>query len=153
MDEDKIYPSMVIRTQAEKIKLLEKENKDLKEKIEIEKHHQLIEDYQVLYLKNKELQEKVDLINKEKTDICNQLVKYREKSKRQKQEITHLLEIKRKEKEKNGFLMQRDNKCQILEQIIKRIKEYIENHKLDHRINFESLIKANDILDILKEVE
>lgn len=30
---DKIYPSMVIRSQAEAIKLLEKENKELKEKI------------------------------------------------------------------------------------------------------------------------
>lgn len=34
MNEDKIYPSMVIRTQAETIKLLEKENKQLKKKNE-----------------------------------------------------------------------------------------------------------------------
>ena len=32
---DKIYPSMVIRSQAEAIELLEKENKELKEKIEM----------------------------------------------------------------------------------------------------------------------
>ena len=34
MSEDKIYPSMVIRIQAEAIKLLEQENKQLKEVIE-----------------------------------------------------------------------------------------------------------------------
>ena len=34
MSEDKIYPSMVIRSQAEAIELLEQENKQLKEVIE-----------------------------------------------------------------------------------------------------------------------
>ena len=41
--EDKIYPSMVIRSQAEAIELLEKENQELKDRIDktnklIEKH-------------------------------------------------------------------------------------------------------------------
>lgn len=34
MSEDKIYPSMVIRSQAEAIELLEQENKQLKDKLE-----------------------------------------------------------------------------------------------------------------------
>lgn len=33
MNEDRIYPSMVIRSQAEAIELLEKENQELKEKL------------------------------------------------------------------------------------------------------------------------
>lgn len=36
MNEDKIYPSMVIRSQAEAIELLEKENQQLKEMIDKE---------------------------------------------------------------------------------------------------------------------
>ena len=35
MSEDKIYPSMVIRSQAEAIELLEQENKQLKAKLEM----------------------------------------------------------------------------------------------------------------------
>ena len=35
MSEDKIYPSMVIRSQAEAIELLEEENKQLKAKLEM----------------------------------------------------------------------------------------------------------------------
>ena len=42
MSEDKIYPTMVIRSQAEAIELLEKENKQLKK--ENEELKQLLED-------------------------------------------------------------------------------------------------------------
>lgn len=59
-------------------------------------------------------------------------------------------------REKNEFLMQRDNKCQILEQVIINIKNFIEElyDNTDDTTCYDIDINTKeDILDILKEVE
>ena len=56
-EEERIYPSMVIRSQAEAIKLLEKENKDLKEKLDCDLKWAL--KYDELFLENKKLKQKI----------------------------------------------------------------------------------------------
>lgn len=64
MNEDKIYPSMVIKSQAEAIELLKKENKELKDRINkaieyIENQKYLDED---CYYRFKELCQIEDLL-------------------------------------------------------------------------------------------
>ncbi len=56
-------------------------------------------------------------------------------------------------KEKNEFLMKRDNKCQILEQRIKEAKDYLEYYLLDNLRYEESKKEFKRLLDILKEVD
>lgn len=59
-------------------------------------------------------------------------------------------------KEKNEFLMKRDNRCQVLEQVISNIKSFIEElyDNTDDTTCYDIDINTKqDILDILKEVE
>ncbi len=101
-------------------------------------------------LNNKELRE---IIENSNWNFILQIIRYLE------QENKDL-------KEKNEFLMKRDNKCQMLEQVIKKAMETINKLKTTGWVNGENgtttgytyakpccKTRLNIIEDILKEVE
>lgn len=68
--------------------------------------------------------------------------------------LTEILEGFKKEnielKKQNEFLMKRDNKCQILEQVIKKAIDYLENATIVEDSYYH---QRKCLLDILKEVK
>ena len=76
MSEDKIYPSMVIRSQAEVIELLEQENKQLKDKLEFYSGLELDKTIDKTRLEYNKLQQE----NKQLKEVIEEAMEYIEKT-------------------------------------------------------------------------
>ena len=95
---------------------------------------------------NKQLKEKLNLRNKEKTDICNKLVNYREKNKRLKKEITNLISINKSSKSEIQQLKDRiTNAIERLEALIIFWKKY---NPIDNTMQVEQF---KGVISLLKE--
>lgn len=75
MSEDKIYPSMVIRSQAEAIELLKQENKQLKLDYELYKDNHIYKNYEV-ETKDNTIKQLKDVIEEVGTEISSLMSKY-----------------------------------------------------------------------------
>ena len=89
-------------------------------------------------------------------DIVDEYVKGSLKEKEQiisQRIMKNLREENKQLKKQNEFLMKCDNRCQVLEQVIERIKDYLEYYLIDNLKYEESQEEFKRLLDILKEVE
>lgn len=101
---------------------------------------------ELLEQENQALKEKLNLRNKEKTDICNKLVNYREKIKRLKKEMTNLILINKSSKSEIQQLKARiNNAIERLEALIIFWKKY---NPIDNTMQVEQF---NGVISLLKE--
>ena len=104
MSEDKIYPSMVIRSQAEAIELLQQENEQLKERITYLENSNNRREETIINLRHEQQLDKYKEVIEDVREYIEQAISYKEILSRDNWEFRAktMLEILDKVKEDNN---------------------------------------------------